>query len=824
MIPPRRPLRGWRAHGGHALRGPESLESRRLMAVFTVNSFADILSPPAGTVTLRSAIQAANTTAGTDTINLPFAGTYKITMIGSAIDNSAGELAIADSGNLTIQNTSNGAVTIDGGGLNRVFDVDPAGSAVPFNVIFRGLTITGGVSSFADKNGGGIDAHGGAGVALAQCIVTGDIAASGGGIAMDVGSTGTLVVAGTQVAHDVAEGLGGGVAGLGSGVVAIGSGSVIRADSASTGGGVAIAAGAGLIIAGSTLEDNRSAGTGGGIDTAGGSSVAISGSLIERNSASGAGGGYNTAGAGDSLTVADSFFLDNSAERGGGIESSGSLVAITGSTLAGNSAVENGGGAEFAATKTALVTDSEVVGNSSEFDGGGIAFDSNSPSAVELDVAGSTVEDNFAEASGGGVYSTVLAGNVAINSSLVGGNVAGIGGGASITGGTSEVGRSRFTGNTASFSGALDAHDSAFSLVDSDLDDNRAFYTAGALTIDLGALPCSIGDDTFDANAAGTHGGAIVIENDGPAALGMSYDTIDGNTAAATAGGVDMTGGVLNVQGTIIAEDTAAGAASDFAYVAGTVTDGGGNLLGSTSGDGGEFGSGTIVGDPKLGPLLDNGGFRAGAPSSSQVIPTQALLPGSPAFAKGVAAGAPNTDERGFARHTNPSIGAYEPQYSNTAPANPLFVDVLYEVLFNHPVDPAGLVACTNFLNNGGSPTALIQILQSSNEYLDDEVAQLFHRYLDRAPTSPEFSSFSTALEVGRHPRAGRRGAGRFATSSSRTTAATTTASSSRPTRRPSAAPQHRARSPAGTRCSPAACPGATSPACSSRRRSTSPT
>ena len=75
---------------------------------------------------------------GPDTINLPFAGTYKITTIGGATDNSAGEFAIADAGDLTIQNTSGGAVTIDGGGLNRVFDVNPAGSAMPFTVDLPG--------------------------------------------------------------------------------------------------------------------------------------------------------------------------------------------------------------------------------------------------------------------------------------------------------------------------------------------------------------------------------------------------------------------------------------------------------------------------------------------------------------------------------------------------------------------------------------------------------------------------------------------------------------------------------------------------------------
>ena len=108
------------------------------MAVFTVNSADDILSPPAGTVTLRSAIQAANTAPGPDTINLSLAGTYKIRILRGkgVVDNSTGEFAIADSGDLTIRNASGGAVVVDGGGLNRVFNVDPAGSKTPFTVTF----------------------------------------------------------------------------------------------------------------------------------------------------------------------------------------------------------------------------------------------------------------------------------------------------------------------------------------------------------------------------------------------------------------------------------------------------------------------------------------------------------------------------------------------------------------------------------------------------------------------------------------------------------------------------------------------------------------
>jgi hypothetical protein len=90
----------------------ETLEQRCVPAVFNVNSPADILNPPAGVVTLRAAIQAANASPGGNTINLTVAGAYKITIPGAGEDaNATGDFDILSTGgNLTIQNTSGGKV------------------------------------------------------------------------------------------------------------------------------------------------------------------------------------------------------------------------------------------------------------------------------------------------------------------------------------------------------------------------------------------------------------------------------------------------------------------------------------------------------------------------------------------------------------------------------------------------------------------------------------------------------------------------------------------------------------------------------------------
>ena len=233
----------------------------------------------------------------------------------------------------------------------------------------------------------------------------------------------------------------------------------------------------------------------------------------------------------------------------------------------------------------------------------------------------------------------------------------------------------------------------------------------------------------------------------------LGDDTIDDNSAASDGGGVYQdSSDTVNILGTIVAGNTAGGLPSDYDYVTGTLNDKGGNLLGNATGDGGKFSAGTIVGNPKLGPLADNGGNRAGAPGTSQVIPTQALLPGSPAILTGVA-GTVTDDERGFDRPaTKPSIGAYEPQYASNASPNQVFVENLYEVLLDRVADSGGLAAGTNFLNGGGSPTALAQILLSSTEYLDDEATLLYQRYLGRTPSASETSVVAGVLKAGTTP------------------------------------------------------------------------
>ena len=99
-----------------------------------------------GEVTLRAAIMEANALVGADEIQLP-AGTYTLSIAGTGEDAAAtGDLDITD--DLTISGGGVGATTINGAGLDRVFEVF-AGVTVNLS----GVQITGG--NVTGINGGG---------------------------------------------------------------------------------------------------------------------------------------------------------------------------------------------------------------------------------------------------------------------------------------------------------------------------------------------------------------------------------------------------------------------------------------------------------------------------------------------------------------------------------------------------------------------------------------------------------------------------------------------------------------------------------------------
>ena len=116
----------------------------------------------------------------------------------------------------------------------------------------------------------------------------------------------------------------------------------------------------------------------------------------------------------------------------------------------------------------------------------------------------------------------------------------------------------------------------------------------------------TVSNSTFSGNSASFYGGAI--GNVGT--LTVSNSTFSGNSATA-GGGMYNNGGTTTLKNTLVPSNPGGNCG-------GTITDGGGNL---SSGDATCPG---INGDPKLGPLQDNGGptqtmaLGAGAPPGTR--------------------------------------------------------------------------------------------------------------------------------------------------------------------------------------------------------------
>ena len=163
----------------------ESLEGRIQLSTFRVNTTLDTVAvnfkngkDSAGQISLRSAIMAADTHKGSNTIIVP-AGTFTLTIPGANEDASAtGDLDVK--GKVTIKGAGSGSTTVNGNSLDRVFEV------LSGNVTIQKLTIVGGLAS----EGAGLLNLGGK-VALSAVVVAGNTAQGSAGTFGAQGSGGS---------------------------------------------------------------------------------------------------------------------------------------------------------------------------------------------------------------------------------------------------------------------------------------------------------------------------------------------------------------------------------------------------------------------------------------------------------------------------------------------------------------------------------------------------------------------------------------------------------------------------------------------------------
>ena len=217
---------------------------------------------------------------GSDTIALP-AGAYDLTVSGpdGADPAATGDLDITQ--DLTIVGADQGTTTIDGNGIDRVFDV--AGGTATIS----GVTVSGGQANdgaFTTAGGGirvgrhpmvGTDVPGT--LTLVDSTLSGNGAQDGAGIATDsVAAHLTLtrvLIMNNAAPPDSTEG--GGVNERFGGSVVI-TDSLIRGNSAQAGGGIVDDGGGTVSVTGSAIDGNHAAqvgGVGGGVLETGGGTV-----------------------------------------------------------------------------------------------------------------------------------------------------------------------------------------------------------------------------------------------------------------------------------------------------------------------------------------------------------------------------------------------------------------------------------------------------------------------------------------------------------------------------------------------------------------------
>jgi hypothetical protein len=302
-----------------------------------------------------------------------------------------------------------------------------------------------------------------------------------------------------------------------------------------------------------------------------------------------------------------------------------------------------------------------------------------------LTINNCTISGNSGTA-GGGIYND---GHITVSNSAINSNIASNGGGIYDGDlGVLTIAGSQLNQNSASKGGGI-WEDGQLTMSGSTLNSNTASVSGGGI-YNLSPSTLNIVDSTITASSNwgiyDFYGEIIVTDS-----------TISGNT-----GGINDAGGssFTYLYGTIVARNKAIGDLSGSNFY-GTY-----NLIGDGSG-GFTIAGHNIVPTPghRINPLL----APLGDYSNTSVVPTMALLPGSPALDAGAIFdgpnGAINADERGVSRTANgaPDIGAFESQGFNVSvqatPQSAPF-NGAYELLFTvQSLDP-NLTDLTNGVIN----------------------------------------------------------------------------------------------------------------------------
>lgn len=365
----------------------------RAAAPITVTSTADDLATN-GNCTLREAIRAANTDApvdacpaggGADTIVLP-SGFYGLHIGGADEDAGlSGDLDILQP--LTITGALSVTTIIDGGALDRVFDVHAAGVRLAHITVQHG---------YSGLDGGGILNRAGGLTLDDDTVMLNRAVGDGGGVL----NQGTLTLGTTVMTDNSADNVGGGLAN--QGMLAF-HGGELRHNTAFLAGGGLYNAGEEALLVGVMVSDNVAI-EAAGISNAAGTLMLMASEVAENVATEDGGGGIlNRA----MLELHDSMLRSNQAHEGdgGGLFNSAGHATLADVRVLGNMSGRRGGGISNSGTLDMM--SSAVISNTAESHpypfgyltyGGGIA------NSGVLTATNSTVGGNMAFTDGGGVY------------------------------------------------------------------------------------------------------------------------------------------------------------------------------------------------------------------------------------------------------------------------------------------------------------------------------------------------------------------------------------------------------------------------------------
>lgn len=379
-----------------------------LAGTIVVTHFDDIVDDNDGTCTLREAIRSANADANVDACVISgsvgqeeivlSAGTYAVDLANGTGEDAGVDGDLDITGPLDLRGVAPDYTVIDGNAVTsqeRVFDV-----GANIGVSIRDLTVTGGHEPAGD--GGNIRSRAivgmTGGLTLENVVVADGRAVRGGGVFV-LGRMAARRVRLTGNEAVTADGAGGGIA-FGGELLFVAD-SEISGNRAASGGGVYSSGVGPSIIQDSRVTGNvavagggAQSGWGGGIASVSGS-VDVSRTLIEGNEAEVSGGGLWLAVNNDELR--HSAVIGNSAGADGGGVYGSADAFIRHSTLAGNEAASGGGIYTVAAQ---FLLDAVTLADNS---GGGVWNESGAffEASILADNAGGNC---LGDAPGAGVY------------------------------------------------------------------------------------------------------------------------------------------------------------------------------------------------------------------------------------------------------------------------------------------------------------------------------------------------------------------------------------------------------------------------------------